>query len=122
MSNFIWHDLNKTEHLAHYGVKGMKWHKHRKGLTISNDTDAYRYDPSGKYFKDVVAKTKIPGRSKTSDPEMWFNSGERNSEGKMVQKVSVTKTASTIDKGKELIDNILKDIGNFFLTMFNKKH
>lgn len=113
--------MYKEDYLAHYGVKGMKWHVHRikkikKPIVLSNDTDAYRYDTNNKWFEEVVAKQKYPGRSGT---RMLKNDNELRVDKK--PSITVIKEPNIIDKGREIVDNIFKNIGKVFLNIFENK-
>ena len=130
MSNIIWYDLNKTEHLAHYGVKGMKWgkrklkdyevnrirQKRQKSLHFSNDTDAYRYDKNNKWFENAVATTDFPEKS-----GRYVQINETYTpKGKPDTQVHVYETAGdSIRRGKEAVEKVLHSIGGYVLDILN---
>ena len=117
--------MYKEDFLAHYGVKGMKWHhRKKKAIEFDNSSDAYQYDKNNNWFKNVTAKTKFPGRSRTTTistyPGMHLVSDNEEKERKQ-EHITVLKRETIIDQGKRIIDDILKNIGDFATNLFNKK-
>ena len=119
-------DFYKSEeaYLAHYGVKGMKWHhRKKKAIEFDNSSNAYQYDSNNNWFKNVTAKTKFPGRSRTttiSDYASFIDNGDKERERKH-EHITVLKRETIIDQGKRIIDDVLKNIGDFAANLFNKK-
>lgn len=122
--------MYKEDFLAHYGVKGMKWHnRKKKSITFDNSSNAYRYDTNNSWFKSVTAKTKIPGRSQTNIDNIGHPRGlyldKSGNKVKPKDTTIVKKSSTSIDeliyKGKEIVDDALKSIGSLFSNIFKKK-
>lgn len=116
--------MYKDDSLAHYGVKGMRWHhKKKRTITFDNSSNAYQYDRNNNWFRNVTANTKLPGRSGTSTHTSFRTHlvSDNDEKERTEERITVAKRETIIDHGKGIVDDILKSIGDLFVNIFKKK-
>lgn len=100
-SNNDFRYYKEGEYLAHYGVKGMKWHKHLKAAT-----DWWKYDVTGSGYKEDAKKAlegkayKKGSKISTTHPDSYYGLSARANSLRSQSQHKAETAKNRVDRGE----------------------